>query len=84
VVDGKGEEEDLLVDEVLKHLNIGSIASDQKLCSLCLVMHPSIVRKRKRTKKNSRTPGQSNCSTQEKNCHDVFLLGSYLVRNEKL
>jgi hypothetical protein len=42
------------------------------------------VRKRKRTKKNSRTPGQSNCSTQEKNCHDVFLLGSYLVRNEKL
>jgi hypothetical protein len=38
VVDGKGEEEDLFVDKVFEQLNIGSIASDQKLCSLCLVM----------------------------------------------
>jgi hypothetical protein len=38
VVDGKGKEEDLLVDEVFKYLNVGSIASDQKLCSLYLVM----------------------------------------------
>ncbi len=37
MVDGKGKEEDLLVDEVFKYLNVGSIASDQKLCSLCLV-----------------------------------------------
>jgi hypothetical protein len=36
--DGKGEEEDLLVDKVFKHLNIGSIASDRKRRSLCLVM----------------------------------------------
>jgi hypothetical protein len=38
VVDGKGKEEDLLVDEVFEYLNIGSIASDRKLHSLCLVM----------------------------------------------
>jgi hypothetical protein len=38
VVDGKGKEEDLLVDEVFKYSNVGSIASDRKLRSLCLVM----------------------------------------------
>jgi hypothetical protein len=38
VVDGKGKEEDLLVDEVFKYSNVGSIASDRKLHSLCLVM----------------------------------------------
>ena len=38
MVDGKGKEEDLLVDEVFKYLDVGSIASDRKLRSLCLVM----------------------------------------------
>jgi hypothetical protein len=38
VVNGKGKEEDLLVDEVFKYSNVGLIASDQKLHSLCLVM----------------------------------------------
>jgi hypothetical protein len=34
----QGKEKDLLVDEVFKYSNVGSIASDQKLRSLCLVM----------------------------------------------
>jgi hypothetical protein len=36
MVDGKGKEEDLLVDEVFKYSNVGSIASDRKLRSLSL------------------------------------------------